>query len=276
VSPLWRDKLLIGMSPERLVLLRQSRGWRPVVRAKAIISVARATEPLWRAAVEMLASTLSSDANWQEADAAIVLSNRFARYQLLPWSDAVGNDAERDRYARELFSQVYGDVSGEWEIRVTDTGYGAPWLACAVDRALIDQLTEAVTRGKSRLNSVMPHLAAALNRTRRTLKANDAWFVQIEPGRLDVALFVQGRWRALSSRRIGEDEVARELPLMLDREVRLSGLNAIPRDVYLSAPGMKSGGLDGAGKWVYRWLPPRLGFGLSVSVDAPYAMAFGD
>lgn len=275
MSLLWRDKLLIGFSPERVALLRRSGGWRAALRAKALVPVARGGDPAWQGAVEALAATVRGDAAWRAADAQITLSNHFARYQLLPWSDAIGNDAERDRYARELFLQVYGDVVGQWDIRVTETGYGAPWLACAVDRGLVEALGEALGAGNNRLVSLTPHLVSAFNGTRPAFKEKDTWLVQVEPGRLLLALFVEGRWRVLNSRQIVADAWAHELPRLLDREARLNGLNAAPRNVYLSAPEVNQAALDGAGRWVYRWLRPKLGFGLAGKDDAPYAMALG-
>lgn len=276
MSPLWRDKVLIALSPERVVLLRLRRGLRPQRVANTVIAVPPgAADVAWKAPVEALARLLLASKEWQDADVSVVLSNHFARYQLVPWSEAVTRREERDAYVREVYAQVYGEGAGEWALRVSETGIDAPWLACAVDRALLDQIEEAVTHGKGKLVSVMPHLMSVFNAMRSTLRARDAWFVQVERGRLLLGLILNGQWQALSSRQIAGDGWHRELPLLLEREAQLKGLTHIPRGVYVSAPEAQQAVLDGAGKWVYRWLRPKLGFGLSGLDDAPYAMVLG-
>lgn len=276
MSPLWRDKLLIALSPDRVVLLRKQGGLRTQLLANAVIAVPPgAADMPWKPAVAALAHALLNDKKWQEAEVSVVLSNHFARYQLVPWSDAVTRSEERDAYVREVYAQVYGEGTGNWVLRVSETGIDAPWLACAVDRALLDQIEEAVTHGKGRLVSVVPHLMSVFNAMRSTMRAKDAWFVQVERGRLLLALILNGQWQALSSRQIAGDTWHRELPLLLEREAQLKGLTHIPRGVYVSAPEAQQAVLDGAGKWVYRWLRPKLGFGLSGLDDAPYAMVLG-
>jgi hypothetical protein len=107
------------------------------------------------------------------------------------------------------------------------------------------------------------------------MSAKDAWFVQVERGRLLLGLIVNGSWQAVSSRQVAGDTWHRELPLLLEREAQLHGLPKLPRGVYVSAPEAQQAVLDGGGKWVYRWLRPKLGFGLSGQGDAPYAMVLG-
>lgn len=276
MSPLWRDKLLIALSPDRVVLLRKRGGPRPRLLVNAVVDVQPSAADLpWKPALESLARILLNDKKWQGADVSVVLSNHFARYQLVPWSEAVSGREERDAYVREVYAQVYGEGTGEWSLRVSETGVDAPWLACAVDRALLDQIEEAVTHGKSKLVSVMPHLMSVFNAMRSTLRARDAWFVQVERGRLLLTLILNGQWHAMSSRQIAGDSWHRELPLLLEREAQLKGVAHIPRGVYVSAPEAQQAVLDGAGKWVYRWLRPKLGLGLSGLDDAPYAMVLG-
>lgn len=277
MSPLLRDKLLIALSPDRLVLLRQSGGLRPKLLAHAAISAAPGVEAAapWKPVLDHLARLLPAGNKWQDANVSVVLSNHFARYQLVPWSAAVTSREERDAYVREVYAQVYGEGTGSWALRISETGFDSPWLACAVDRALIDQLEEAVTHGKSRLVSVMPHLMSVFNASRANIRSKDAWFVQVERGRLLLALILNGHWYALSSRQIEGENWHRELPLLLDREAQLRGLSHVPRGVYVSAPEAQQAVLDGAGKWVYRWLRPKLGFGFSGQDDAAYAMVLG-
>lgn len=271
---LWRDQLSLAIAPDRVILVRSSGGLRPTLIAKAIVPVA-ATEAGWAPALEMLAKTLRSDAQWQNAAVSVVVSNRFVRYQLVPWSDEISGPEERAAYVRQSFTQVYGEAVGEWDYVVSEAARGASWFACAMDRDLLTQLETAVAQTGSKLVSVTPHLMPAFNNARRTIKDKDCWFVQVEKDRLFLALILGGRWLMVSSRQIAGEHWQQELPLLLDREWRLNGMREVSRVVVISAPEANQGVLDGAGKWVFHWLRPNLRYGLAVRAHAPYAMAVG-
>lgn len=272
---LWPDQLSIAIAPDRIVLVRGSGGFRPQLIAKAVVPVA-GTEVGWKPALDVLAKTLTTDPQWQNAAARVVLSNSFVRYQLVPWSDEINSAEEREAYIRQSFAQVYGDSAAQWVYVVSDVSRGAAWVACAMDRDLLTRLEEAVVQAGSQLVSVMPHVMPAFNGVRRTLKHKDCWFVQIEKDKMLLALISSGHWQTISSRKIVGEHWQQELPQLLDREWRLNGLSQVPREVLISAPEAHQAALDGAGKWVFQWLRPILRYGLAGRADAPYAMALGD
>lgn len=271
---LWRDQLSLAIAPDRVILVRSSGGLRPKLIAKVIVPVA-ATETGWAPALEMLAKTLRSDAQWQNAAVSAVVANSFVRYQLVPWSDEISGPEERAAYVRQSFTQIYGEAVAEWDYVVSEAARGASWFVCAIDRDLMAQLETAVAQTGSKLISVAPHLMPAFNNARRTIKNKDCWFVQVEKDRLLLGLILGGRWQMLSSRQIAGEHWQRELPLLLDREWRLNGMREVSRVVVISAPEANQGVLDGAGKWVFHWLRPNLRYGLAVRAHAPYAMAVG-
>ena len=271
---LWRDRLSLAIAPDRIVLVRSSGGLRPQLIAKVIVPVPGA-QAGWKPALDTLEKTLKSDRQWQNANASVVLSNSFVRYQLVPWSDEINGPEERTAYVRQSFTQVYGEAAAEWLYTVSDVARGAAWLACAMDQDLMTQLEVAVTQADLKLVSVAPHIMPAFNSARRALKNKDCWFVQVEKDKLLLALITGGHWQTISSRQIAGEHWQQELPLLLDREWRLNGMRQVSRVVVISAPEANQAALDGAGKWVFHWLRPALRYGLAVRADAPYAMAVG-
>ena len=270
---LWRDQLSLAIAPDRIVLVRGSSGLRPKLIAKKIVPVTTA-DGGWKEALATLAHTLK-DAQWHDADLRVVLANSFVRYQLVPWSDEVNNASERAAYVRQSFAQVYGDAAAEWIYVVSDVPRGAAWVACAVSRDLMLQLESVVAQAGSDLVSVMPHVMTAFNGARSVLQKMDCWFVQVEKDKLLMALITGGHWQTLSSRQITGERWQQELPLLIDREWRINGVQLVSREVVISAPEASQAAMNGAGKWVFHWLRPKLRYGLTGRADAPYAMALG-
>lgn len=276
MSRLWPDQVHIALAPDRLVLVRVSGGLVPKVLAKAIVPVpADPSETGWKSAAETLAKVLLADRQWQDAKTSVVLSNYFARYQLIAWSDAIETDEEREAYIRASFAQVYGESSADWAYALSETGRGASWLAAAIDRPLLAQLEESIGMNRSKLVSVMPHLMPAFNAARHEIKRPKAWFVQVENKKLLLGLILGGHWQSIGSRQVSDDAWQQELRVLLDREWRLKGMGNSPRAVYISAPEATQAALDGEGKWIFHWLRPSVRYGFSGRDNVPYAMAVG-
>jgi len=271
---LWRDKLCIGLSPERLTLVRGSVGLRPALRAKHSLPVP-AGEGAWKPAMELLHKTWLADKQWQNADAHVILSNSFVRYQLVPWSEEIASQDERDLYIRQSFAQVYGDAAANWVYSVSEVARGAAWFVGAMDREFLNQVEAVAQQAGCALRSVEPHVMPAFNGIRKLIKTRNCWFAQIENDRLLLGMIQNGHWLTLSSRQIQRDAWQRELPLLLEREWRINGMSQVPREVVISAPEAKQAALDGEGKWVFHWLRISLPYGLSGRADAPFAMALG-
>lgn len=272
MSPLWRDQLRIALSPERVVAVRLSGFPRRHLATKEIIACSDGV-PNWKSALDVTAQALLTRTSWQNADASVILSNHFARYQLLPWSDEIGSNAELAAYAQQSFAQVHGEAAKTWSVSVNDPRRGQPTLACAVDRGLIDGLDQAFALSKSRLVSVQPYLASAFNTLRTGFADESAWFVVVEDGKLLLSLLLKGVWQAVAARKVSTDSWASELPLLLDREWRLKGIAEGPRQVYLYGPEVRNVPVLAGGAWRFEWLRPALSYGLSPQTDAPYAMA---
>lgn len=130
----------------------------------------------------------------------IVLSDRFVRYAVLPWSGALAGAAEEQAYVRHHFAKIHGDKAKGWALRASPAPSGEPRLASAIDAALLEEIRKAFPKnGKAKLVSVQPQLMARFNAARALLPAEGAWLVLAEPERACVALHARGGWRSVQN-----------------------------------------------------------------------------
>lgn len=127
----------------------------------------------------------------------IVLSEHFARWQLLPWQAEVEAPAEKEAWARHSFRELYGEISRHWQVRCATQPPGAATPACAIDEGLLAALRGLATHHGCRLESLRPLLVAAAERWQRKIPRGIAWFAVFESGRLTLGLLHDRRWRAL-------------------------------------------------------------------------------
>ncbi|MDD4880628.1 MAG: PilN domain-containing protein [Gallionellaceae bacterium] len=227
MSPSWREQIAVAICPDRIELLHMRRGGRRARLGQVVpCPAATADEANWAPALRTLQAALPACAR-SGAEVTLVLSNHFVRYQLLPWSDKLGSEAEELAYGRFGFSQVYGAAAGGWTIRLSGQGGDEPWLASAVDSELVAGLERAVAAAGLRLRSIQPWLMAACNGRRGQLAGKPAWFALAEPGRVCLALLRKGRWRELACFALAADGLA-ELPGLLERQQLLADVADAP------------------------------------------------
>ena len=257
MSLLWRDELRIALSPERAVMVRLGKGLRRRVLDKRVEPCIPVDGGIWQPAISALKKLLDKQTG---AEANVVLSSHFARYVIVPWSDAVSGEAELSALAQHRSNQVYGNLAANWEVRVSPAGFGAPMLACGVERGLLDALRQCCTDTGVQLGSVQPALMAAFNLWRGELPKDGGWFGMVEPGQLTLALLKNGGWCAVQSRRM-EGALGEVLPAALEQERLLADLADVPQKALIFAPE-QAGYAPAAGKWAVRTLklPSREGF----------------
>jgi hypothetical protein len=145
----------------------------------------------WQGAVAALASH-SFEAPCR---VSVVLANPLVRYAVVPWSEGLDTPAEEEAYVRHHFAKVHGERAREWELRSSEAASGAPRLASAVDRRLIDAIKAVFPKGgKAKLVSVQPELMSRFNEWRGLIPAGGAWLVLAGPGRACVALHGRAGW----------------------------------------------------------------------------------
>lgn len=268
MSLLWRDELRIALSPGRAVMVHLGKGLRRRVLDKRVEPCTRVDGETWQPAIAALKKLLDKQGG---AEASVVLSSHFARYVTVPWSDAVSGEEELSALAQHRCNQVYGNLAANWEVRVSPADFGAPMLACGVERGLVDALRQCCADAGVQLGSVQPALMAAFNRWRGELAQNAGWFGMIEPGQLTLALLKNGGWCAVQSRHM-EGILGEVLPSILEQECLLTDLADVPQKALIFAPE-QAGYAPAAGKWTMRALKLPSCEGFSPHTDGMFGLA---
>ena len=197
MSRLFPDRLVFSLAPAQI---RGAR-YTGVLKEKLVEEKHLACDPAfgaepWQGAVAALKS-LKIDF---PAKVTVVLSNRFARYAVVPWSGALGGAAEQEAWLRHHFAKIHGERAKAWALRASEAPGGAPRLASAIDGALVQAVRECFPgKGKAKLVSIQPQLMTRFNEWRGAVPAAGAWLVLAEADRACVALHSAGRWRSVLS-----------------------------------------------------------------------------
>ena len=233
--PLWRERIGVEISPQRVAWVRMARGWRANVIAKGCEHISpQQNEPLWIAALSKVEQLMRGE-DWKRAEVTVVLSNHFVRYDCLPWNSAVSDEAERIALAQHRLAQVYGAGAQAQAVRISPAGKGAPRLIAAMDTALLEKLRRIATETDCKLHSIQPYVMTSFNRFAKGWSKNEGWFVAAEKGRFALALFRAGQWQRIQLRRgVG----MASLHEWLERE-NLAGGEAFCREVYLFGPELE-------------------------------------
>ncbi len=229
----WTESLRVSLSPDRVGLIRMSRGWQRMLAEKVVASAPPdAAVPSWTTALAAFETALGEAAR-SDVRVTVVLSNHFVRYLLVPWNASLAGEAETTAHARHLFSRVYGAVADTWDIRLSE-GKGSLQVACAVDHDLLARLDQIVAASGKHLVSVQPYLMAAFNRWRKEFDGPLVWFILTERGRLCLAAMQNGHWMQLVNLQ-SDAGLIRKLPGMLARQRIIGGLDHDPGKVYVAA-----------------------------------------
>jgi hypothetical protein len=227
VSLLWRKRLRISLAADRLVL-RAGKA-----RTSTVALQADPNSVEWRAALDALPAVLAS---FTSHEVSVVLADRLVRYALLPWNAAVRSEEQWMALARHRLAAVHGATAADWDVRLAETARNGPRLACAMDRALLEELAAVFVAANARLVSVQPFLVAAFNRIRDTVGGGSCWLVVEEPSRLTLAFIQRGVWLAVRSRRADAAWRA-NLPELIGRESAFLALSEPVTRVIVCAQG---------------------------------------
>jgi len=266
---LWRPELRVGLCPDRLVSVRYARGIPRRIEEKRLIALEeREAVAPWTNAVAALKALAVEKAN-HTAHLSVVLSGRFVRFAVLPWTKTLASGAERLAYARHTFAATFGASASAWRVRLCETGRKRPWLACAVDEALIEALRPLRKGPGARLVSIEPYLMSAFNAHRRAFGAEPVWFVLDEPHCVIFSLIAKGAWQAVRTRHSKNDSPD-ALAHLLNRESALIGTGSVSDRVLICSGSDRSDVLGRLGG--YRVSDVTLAQGMALELR-PYAMA---
>jgi hypothetical protein len=232
VSPLWRDEVGAFVGPGKLVLSRMHRGLRGRCTARHHVPLADSRAGDWSHALLALGNELQ-DPRWRDAHLRIVVADAWARYALVPSSEALVTAAERLQHARLFMAQLYGDPMEGWDVALSEAGGTDAILAAAMPADLIEGI-RALRTGTSRIAAIQPQLVAAFNAWSWRMPATGGWFVTIEQGSLAAAHFTPRGWDRVHSVRIGREWSAELRRLRTFGRLALG--NATDESVFVDAP----------------------------------------
>lgn len=243
MSPLWRDQLRIVLCPDRIVILRVKRGFRPTISSKTCI-VCDPVEgmPAWFAPLNSLMHWLA-DAKPRKESVVIILSNHFVRYGLLPWSVNISNASEAKTFARIYFDKVYGDIAGNWAVRISAGGFEQPRMVSAIDQELLDGIEDTFAKASLRVAAIEPYLMTAFNAWRKRFGKTNGRFLLAESGKACIVKFAADRCLGVNTYPL-QDNSEIELAEALDRELILEGATECDKVLVYAAehPNLKISG----------------------------------
>lgn len=236
--PLWRDQVLIAISPSHLSMLRL-RGrlgrYHIVKQHKQEIAAADNIQPTWQPVFDALEARLNEPV-WQHAVAKIVISNALTTYQLLPWSETILNADEESQLVRIKMKDVFGANNNNWEVSLAEQRYGHPRLACAMDRDMLKELRQMAVKSKLDIHSIQPHLVSALNYWQKKLLDEQAYFVMMDGKKLSTVYIEKGELKSVRLAQVNEALTGEVLATNMQRERLMNGDANQKVNVYLFAP----------------------------------------
>lgn len=236
--PLWRDQVLIGISPRRIsmVRLRGYFGRRQIVlQYSQAINLSQSDEVSWQPAIDALSVALK-ESRWQKARTKVVISNSLVRYTLLPWSEVILNTKEEQKFAQFKMNERFGYIAEKWEITVATNRYGHARLISAVDAELLVNLRQLAAKSHITIQAIQPHLATALNFWRKRLTGSHLHFLMSDGEKLCTTYIEHGQIKSLNVEQMNEALTDEMVASTLQRNALLHGEINDKAQAYVFAP----------------------------------------
>jgi hypothetical protein len=192
-----RDRVLVGLAPERLSAMVVGGWWRPRLIDRHAMLLPDQDAGHWDKGIAALEKLLNEPA-WHNRDIQVVLSAHYVRHVVVPPGEGM-SDAERRNLAEVVFREVFGELARDWDLRVSPTRDGMPTIGCGAPRSLLAALRGAC-KGRGRLVSIQPSLMPVFNRARNEMAKAVGCLALVEPGRITLAALDSGRWTYVDSR----------------------------------------------------------------------------
>ncbi|CEN56292.1 conserved protein of unknown function [Candidatus Methylopumilus turicensis] len=213
----------------------------------------------------------------------LVLSNQFVRYKIIPAMPAFSPADKVMAVATHCFRESYGDSVDHWTIRANPLPHGDSLLISAIDTELVTAIEALCQKHQSKLNSLQPYLMSGFNSMRRQIGTGVSCLVQVEAGRLTIALMRDGNWQSITATKTSEDW-SDDLAALISRELLLSGLQIAglqntQASIYFSAlptlqdEKIKQGFKQNNPAWQVLPANQKAITGYMPSKDQPYTMA---
>ncbi|MCE9569964.1 MAG: hypothetical protein K8R10_08175 [Rhodocyclales bacterium] len=198
MSPLWRDRLVIGLAPDRLTAVRLGKGVRPHPVASHDVRLNADATTLWRPGLAALQDLLR-DTRWQTSSVELVLSSHFVRYAIIPGDPTKQAADDRAALGSIVFRHTFGNLCQDWHIVQSDAPKDRATLGAAAPSRLLTDLRATIGK-RSTLRSIRPDVMEAFNRIAEHVGSDPAIFVLVEGGRVTIARIADNEWKSVTSR----------------------------------------------------------------------------
>ena len=176
----------------------------------------------------------------------IVLGSDLVRYVALPAQAIMMNLAEKNAYANAAFKEIHGTNADDWQVVCNDAAPQQAIIAAAIDKKLLQHLSQLALSHQLKLKSVKPYLMVAMNGLAKQLAKTTGYLAIVEHSRLTLVMLQQGQCQQLHSHAIGGDWQA-ELKHILMRESVLG--DVAYRNVFIVAPTHQNTALTTLDGW---------------------------
>lgn len=217
-------RLRIALHATHITMTTTGRGWRPVVGAPVTVRCPVSDHAAgWKAPLEALRLWLGAEKVFS-MEVEVVVSDCFAHFVLIPWSDDVQTGAEVAALARASFDELFGVAAKDWEVQVDMRKHGVSGIACALDRALLQELAELCGKRELRLTAVAPSFMDVFNRWNGKI-GESGLIAMAESGRCVLACIKRGQWHSIRAIAAGSNP-ANDVGVLIERELLLQGMDA--------------------------------------------------
>jgi hypothetical protein len=238
-SRLLLDKYVASLALDAVSLVRLRSGFKSKIIEKWYVETqhvdltASSNDQPWSGAVLALEKLLMKSQGGLPM--TIVLSNQLVRYKIIPAMPPLTASEKIVAVATHCFRETYGDIVDDWLIRVNPLPDGDTLIASAVDGSLVSALEKLTQKYKCKLKSIQPYLMSGFNPIRRQIKTSPSCYVQVEAGRINIALIRDGAWQSIAGCGVGLDW-SEPLSALITREMLLAGWQHEQLTIYLDTP----------------------------------------
>lgn len=226
------DRYVASLAIDSVSLVRLKSGLKTKLVEKLHVECAVSSDAHpWLSAVAELERLLMK--SQRGLSITIVLSNLFVRYKIIPAMPPLTTSDKIIAVATHCFREAYGDIIDDWLIRVNPLPDGDTLIASAVDAALVRALETLSKKYACKLKSIQPYLMSGFNSIRRQVDTHPSCYVQVEAGRLYIALTRDGAWQSIAGCGVGQDW-SQSLASLITREMLLAGWKDVQPIIYFS------------------------------------------